>query len=75
MMEKDLKLAQALAKGLINSQKNSRSNSPAGGDPDGTLNTDASMVLDRLVGIGYNLYPDTDTDTRSRSVSVSRYNF
>ena len=29
----------------------------------------------RLVGIGYNLYPDTDTDTRSRSVSVSRYNF
>ena len=29
----------------------------------------------RLVGIGYNLYPDTDTDPRSRSVSVSRYNF
>ena len=50
MMEKDLKLAQALAKGLINSQKNSRSNSPAGGDPDGTLNTDASMVLEKIQG-------------------------
>ena len=50
MMEKDLKLAQALAKGLINSQKNSRSNSPAGGDPDGTLNTDASIVLEKIEG-------------------------
>ena len=55
-MEEDLKLAQALAKGLINSQKNSRSSSPAGGDPDGTLNADgsmkthASMVLEKIQG-------------------------
>lgn len=57
-MEEDLKLAQALAKGLVSSNNNSRSNSPArGGDPagdgtaaDGSIKTHASMVLEKIQG-------------------------
>lgn len=52
-MEEDLKLAQHLARMHTN---NSRSSSPAGGEPadgaagDGSIKTHASMVLDKIQG-------------------------